>query len=72
VEKACALQGADEANSQRLSRKAAEMFPQGERSVENDLCIRDQIKAKMLKVADEVMDEGSGSPPGLFYCALVK
>ncbi len=57
MEKACALQDTDEANSQKLSRKAAEMLPQVERSVENVLCIRDQIKAKMLKIADEVMDQ---------------
>jgi len=57
VDKACALQDTDEANSQRLSRRAAEMLPQVERSVENILSIRAQIKAKMLKIADEVMDE---------------
>jgi predicted transglutaminase-like cysteine proteinase len=57
VEKACALQDTDAANSQRLSRRATEMLPQVERSVENILSIRDQINAKMLKIADEVMDE---------------
>jgi hypothetical protein len=56
VERACALQDTDEANSQRLSRKAAELLPQVERSVENILSIRDQIKAKTLKFADEGMD----------------
>jgi predicted transglutaminase-like cysteine proteinase len=57
VEKACELRDTDRANAERLYRRAAEMLPQVERSVENALCIRDQIKAKMLKIANEVMDE---------------
>jgi hypothetical protein len=56
VEKACALQDTDEANSQRLSKRAAEMLPQVERSVENILSMRAQIRAKMLKFAEEGMD----------------
>jgi hypothetical protein len=35
------------------------MLPQVERSVENILSIREQINAKMLKFADECMDEYS-------------
>ncbi len=56
VDKACALQNTDEANSHRLAHKAAEMLPQVERSVENALSIRDQIRAKMLEFAEEGMD----------------
>ena len=56
VEKACALQSTDEADSQRLSRRAAEMLPQVERAVDNILSKRDQIRAKMLEYAEEGMD----------------
>jgi hypothetical protein len=59
IERACALRDRDEADSQRLLRKAEAMLPQVERSVENILCIREQIKAKMLKYADEGMDQYS-------------
>ena len=57
VDKACTLHNTDEANSHRLAQKAAEMLPQVERSVENALSIRDQIRAKMLKYAREGMQE---------------
>lgn len=56
VDNACELHNIDEANSHRLAQKAAEMLPQVERAVENALLIREQIKAKMLKFADEGMD----------------
>jgi predicted transglutaminase-like cysteine proteinase len=56
VDKACTLQDTDQANSLRLVQKAAEMLPQVERSVENALSIRDQIRAKMLEYAEEGMD----------------
>ena len=59
IEKACALRDSDEADSQRLLRKAEAMLPHVERSVENILSIREQINAKMLKFADECMDEYS-------------
>jgi hypothetical protein len=57
IERACALRDSDEADSQRLLRKAEAMLPQVERSVEDILSTREQIKAKMLKIAGEVMDE---------------
>ena len=57
VDKARSLEASDPANSQRLLDKAQEMLPQLEQSVENILSVRDQIRAKMLKVANEVMDE---------------
>jgi hypothetical protein len=57
VETACTLRDSDAANSRRLLQRAEEMLPQVERSVENILSTREQIKAKMLKIASEVMDE---------------
>jgi hypothetical protein len=59
VEKAGALRDSDAANSQRLLRRAEEMLPQVERSVQNILSVREQITAKMLKFADEGMDQYS-------------
>jgi hypothetical protein len=59
VEEACSLRDNDATNSRRLLRQAEEMLPQVERSVENVLSIREQIKAKMLKFADEGMDQYS-------------
>jgi hypothetical protein len=56
VDKACAIESTDDTNSMRLVRRAEEMLPQVERSVENILSIRDQIEAKMLQFADEGMD----------------
>ncbi|HTW66795.1 MAG TPA: hypothetical protein VME17_19380 [Bryobacteraceae bacterium] len=41
----------------KISVRAVELLPQVERAVENAISIRDQIRAKMLKIADEVMDE---------------
>jgi predicted transglutaminase-like cysteine proteinase len=57
VDKACALHKTDKAHSHRLAQKAAEMLPQVERSVENAISIRDQIRAKMLEYAREGMQE---------------
>ena len=57
VDNAFALQNIGEANSHRLAQRAVELLPQVERAVENTISIRDQIRAKMLKIADEVMDE---------------
>jgi hypothetical protein len=57
VEKACALQDTDDAGAQRLSKKAAEILPQVERSVENAFLMRAQIRAKMLEYAREGMQE---------------
>jgi hypothetical protein len=57
VEKACALRDSDAANSRSLLQRAEEMLPQVERSVGYILSLREQIKAKMLKIAGEVMDE---------------
>jgi hypothetical protein len=59
IDKACALRGKDEADSQRLLRKAEAMLPQVETSVEQALALRDQIKTKMLGFADEGMDQYS-------------
>ena len=59
VEKACALRDSDAADSRKLLQRAEEMLPQVERSVENILSTREQIRAKMLKFADECMDQYS-------------
>ena len=59
VEEACALRDSDAANSRRLLKRAEEMLPQVERSVQNILSLREQIRAKMLKFADEGMEKYS-------------
>lgn len=57
VEKACALEAIDQAESQRLLARAEQMRPQVEKSVETALSLRDQIKAKMLEYAEEGMNQ---------------
>jgi hypothetical protein len=46
----------DPVRAEKLRRRAEEMLPHVERSVENILSIRDQIKAKMLQFSEEGMD----------------
>jgi predicted transglutaminase-like cysteine proteinase len=55
VEKACELRDTDRSNAERLYRRAEEMLPQVEKSVESALSLRDQIKTILMAHADEAM-----------------
>ena len=59
VEKACEQRAIDSSNAERLIKRAQEMLPQVEKSVEGILSLRDQIKAKMMAHAHEGMDQYS-------------
>ncbi|HEV2471872.1 MAG TPA: hypothetical protein VGS41_04360 [Chthonomonadales bacterium] len=56
VEKASSLRDANPDEAERLRKKASDLAPSVEKSIEHALVVRDRIKAKMMGHAAEAME----------------